>query len=241
MIWWIISVPFLLLAIALCLPITLTLSATSNPDLVVEGSISWALWRFKHFRFKPAVASDADTTAAPKPAPSKVAKEKPTAEPKQATAKPKTREKLKQQDRPRLPWQTIQQLLRKYLATLWRALHLRCLHGDFYLAIDDPASYGWLFGFLEATHLLRPPLHLRLELSTNVVFHADMKLRSRLYPIQWLWLALRIGFEPDVRSLWWNQLFKKGEKKRARSQSIHRAAGKPNIQQDRNRRSYHSG
>lgn len=244
MFWWIIiSAPFLLLLLALCLPITLTLSVNSEPDFVVEGQARWMLWKIKQLRLTPAdLVAPASTKSPVKPSKQgQATPEQPSTAKQQSAAAHYPKDKAKKQDRVRLPWATVRHLVQKYLPRCWRALHLRCVHGDLRLAVDDPACYGWIFAFLGATQLPRPPMHLQVELENEPAFQADVKWRSRLYPIQWLWLLANIALESPVRSIWWSKLRKKGESKRARSQPVHRPAGKPHFQQDSNRRSYLSG
>lgn len=251
MFWWIIiGTPFLLLLVALCLPLTLTLGVNSEPDLVIEGQARWLLWRIKKLRFSPTAPAAPTKPAAPDSTASPVERstprqaapqeQPPAAEQQSATAR-QPQGKTKKRDRMPLPLATAYRLAEKYLPRCWRALHLRCVHGDLYLAVDDPALYGCIFGFLGATQLPRPPVHMRVELNQEFSFQADAQWRSRLYPIQWLWLMINIGLEPPVRSIWWSKLRKKGERKRARFQSVHRPAGKPHFQQDSNRRSYLGG
>lgn len=98
MFWWIvISTPFLLLFIALCLPFTLTLSITSEPTFVAEGRASWSLWRSKPFRFDPAAptAERSKKPATPKAAPPSptVAKSEPAAAPESAAPKSKAQKR----------------------------------------------------------------------------------------------------------------------------------------------------
>lgn len=245
MFWWIIiSAPFLLLLLALCLPITITLRLNSEPNLVIEGQARWVLWQIKQLRYTPTVpTAPTSITSLVKPSERGRAtpKEQPPTAKQQSAAAHHPRAEAKKQDRIRLPWATVRLLVQKYLPRCWRALHLRCAHGDLRLAVDDPACYGWIFAFLGATQLPRPPIRLQVELEEEPAFQADVKWRSRLYPIQWLWLLVNIALESPVRSIWWNKLRKKGESKRARSQSVHRPAGEPHFQQDSNRRSYLSG
>lgn len=247
MFWWIIiSAPFLLLLLALCLPITLTLNVSSDHDLVALGQARWAFWRIRQMRFALSEAVAKLSTVSPA-APPSYSRAKPKDEPSkptapagpQLTAEPQP--KARKQDRMRVSWATARPLLQKYLPRCWRALHVRCLHGRFRLAVNDPACYGWIFALTGATQLPRPPITLQVELNQELAFQADVKWHSRSYPIQWLWLLINFGLEPPVRAIWWSKLRKKGESKRARSQSVHRPTGKPHFQQDSNRRSYLSG
>ncbi|HBK84993.1 MAG TPA: hypothetical protein DDZ53_03060 [Firmicutes bacterium] len=241
MFWWLlISAPLLLLLLALCLPITATLAVSSDQDLLIDGHVRWALWQIKQIHFAPFAVGEThqENQLQPK-SKAKVKRSEPRPSASQETIAPGPQ--ARKSDRLPVSWATARPLLHKYLPRCWRALHIRCLYGHFRLAVDDPAYYGWIYAFLGATQLPRQPISLQVDLNTDVAFQADAKWRSRLYPIQWLWLVACIGLEPPVRSIWWSKLRKKGERKHARPQSVYRPAGKPHFQQDSHRRSYHSG
>lgn len=248
MLWlWIICAPLLLLFIALCLPIDLILTLCTEPDLTVEGRVRWLFFTVKRIKLLPLAAQPeqkkerVESLAAPlKPQTGAKTRQKKRAGPdakKKVKQEPQTKKRLSLP----MPIADIKFLVAKYVPLCWRALNLSCLKGHFHLALDHPAAYGWMYGVMGATGLPQQPFSLQVTLNEEASMQADCSWRSRLYPIQWLWLGLRVVFAKPIRAIWWGKLRKKGENKRVKHQSVHRAAGEPYFQQDGNRRSHSSG
>lgn len=153
----------------------------------------------------------------------------------QPTAKPPTAARK----RPELrlgEWRAYWQLARRYLPRGWRALHWRLATADWQLQLRDPAWMGQLFALTAAADWPRPPVRLRLSFGEVDRFSGQLCLVARLCPAEWLWLLLSLVWEPAIRDKLVKRILPKGAKRNARSAEPGRAAGEPDLQQDRDRR-----
>ncbi len=244
MVWFlvIVAAPVLLLLLFLCLPLTARLSINNASELIIAGEVRWAfkqLHKVEWAPFAPQLVHQREPSVA-KPAEPRPP-EKPEAEYLVQDLEKKQKKVDKKLGGLPIPWATIKELLRTYAPRVWRALNFRCESAHFQLSVSDPALFGWIYGFMGATQWPPAPVNLHVELAAEPDLQVDLRWRVRIYPVQCLWLALSLAWEPAIRHIWWNKLFKKGEKKRGKPKSTHRTARKPHFQQDSNRRSHLSG
>jgi hypothetical protein len=128
----------------------------------------------------------------------------------------------------------IWNLWQKYWRSLFRLLHCR-LRGDFLVELQDPALAGNLFGLAGATNWSPPWLRLELQFGYTNRINGDADAILRVYPLEVLWLALRVAAEPPVRRLIWAKITKKGETQVGGSTQSGRTAGEPHFQQNGHR------
>ncbi len=131
------------------------------------------------------------------------------------------------------------QLGSKYVPRFWRALHLRCDFLDVDLLFSDPSLLGYTFAICGMNDWPKRPIRLSAAMAEEFAFDLEGIIQAKLYPIECIVLFLRVALEPPVRQLWWRK--RKGEVKNARTKDSGRTAGKHDIQQDSNRRTYYSG
>lgn len=127
----------------------------------------------------------------------------------------------------------------RYVRRFWRALHLRCGYLDIDLLLADPAMLGYICAFCGMNDWPREPVSLSVGMADEFAFDLEVSVQARLYPIEWLFLLLRLAFEPPIRRLWWRK--RKGEVKHAGPEDTGRTTGKPHLKQNSDRRPNISG
>lgn len=242
MLWWLLGGLCFLLLLLLLVPITLVANFNNSGALRLELTLSWGFFKVKRLNLLPLSSPDKEGKRGPpkasrqttEGAPRKAEKvsEKPQEKLQDKPKKKDAAKKAARKKREPLPltWSEIHELAKITLPKVKRALHFKWLSLDFVLAVDDPAIYGWSYAFLAASAWLAQTTTWQVMLSERYSLLVGLKARIRLFPAQWLGLGISLMMHPTLRVLWWNKLFKKGEKSSVEHKSVHRTAGEPYLQ-----------
>ena len=182
MLWLLLIIPFLILIILSCLPITIKLTLHIDGDVTLQVRLRWLAWSLRQWQYH--------LPSAPKSTPKA------------------SKRRLSPWAGLAADWE----LLRRYSLRAWQALHLRLTEATWQLQMSDPAAMGWLFATTAAINWPQPPVLLTIDYGEANRLSGDVNLVARLFPAEWIWVLVNFVWERPIRSLILARLRKKGGK-----------------------------